>query len=570
MLALTLNPGFVPMIAALIVLAAPRGLSAPTMAGSALLALWLLLDYEFGAAAAMAQMGLPVVLLDLDALNRSFGIALLIALIVIGMYSGARRNRFEDAAILLLAGGAVSALFLGDLVSFVAAAAVAGLAAAWVVFASPVEGANRAGVRLLMWHGLEGLLFLVGVAFHLSAGVQSAVIGRLDLGTIGGAFIFAALMIRVGAPLAHVWLKDAVSHASPVGAAALSAFSGVLGIYALVRFFPGVPVLIPVGALMIVVGAFFASAEDDLRRAAAYGLTAQTGVSVALVGVGTPLALAGAEGNAFAAIFAFMTLQMALGNAHQRLGHTRVSGFEGLARAMPVTVVLVFVGGLAVASAPGLALFAAHTVALEATAQWDLRALWALIGAGSAVLFVSLALRPGVAAYRTTQTKARGAVARVSEAPFSMLLGTVLAAFFCVAIGLAPRWLYDLMPTELSFQPYEPDRLARQFELLGASGVIYFVLRAARAPKEQPLRLLDIDALYRGPLASVGRWLGVVLLRVFGAARDAFAILSARVGARIGALIASFDRPYAVRTASFGNWLTVCVILALMLVAQRL
>ena len=569
MLALTLNPGFVPMLAALIVLAAPRGLSAPMIAGSALLALWLLLDYEFGAAAAMAQMGLPVVLLDLDALNRSFGIALLIALIVIGMYSGARRNRFEDAAILLLAGGAVSALFLGDLVSFVAAAAVAGLAAAWVVFASAVEGANRAGVRLLMWHGLEGLLFLVGVAFHLSAGVQSAVIGRLDLGTIGGAFIFAALMIRVGAPLAHVWLKDAVSHASPVGAAALSAFSGVLGVYALARFFPGVPLLIPIGALMIVLGAFFASVEDDLRRATAYGLTAQTGVSVALIGVGSPLALAGAEGNAFAAIFAFMTLQMALGNAHHHLGHARVSGFEGLARVMPITVVLVLVGGLAVASAPGLALFAAHTVALEATAQWDLRALWAVIVAGSAVLFLGLALRPAAAAFRTSPTRARGPAARTSEAPFSMLLGAVLAAFFCLAIGLAPRWLYDLMPTELSFQPFALDRLARQFEVLGASGVIYFVLRAARAPKEQSLRLLDIDALYRGPLAGAARWLGVVLLRVYGAGSNAIAGVSGRLAARVGALVRSFDRPYAGRGASLANWLTVSLILALMLVVQN-
>ena len=38
------------------------------------------------------------------------------------------------------------------------------------VLASPVPGANGAGVRLLIWHGLEGLLFLAGVAFHLSAG----------------------------------------------------------------------------------------------------------------------------------------------------------------------------------------------------------------------------------------------------------------------------------------------------------------------------------------------------------------------------------------------------------------
>ncbi len=570
MLALTPNPGFVLIFAALAVLVTPRGLSVATNAGAALLALWLLLDREFGAATAMAQMGLPVVLLKLDALNRSFGIALLIALIALAMYSGARRNRFEDAAILFLAGGAVSALFLGDLVSFVAAAALAGLAAAALVFASPLEGANRAGVRLLMWHGLEGLLFLVGVAFHLSAGAESSVIARLDLNSLGGAFIFAALMIRVGAPLAHVWLKDVVSHASPIGGAALSVFTSMLGVYALARFFPAAPLLVPIGALMIVIGSFFAVAQDDLRRAAAYGLTAQTGVSVALVGVGSPLALAGAEGNAFAAIFAFLTVQMSLGNALHRLGHARVSGFDGLARAMPISAALIFFGGLAVASAPGLALFAAHAVALEATAQWQLRALWALIAGGSGVLFVGLALRPALAAYSAVPTAKAGKPA-LAEAPFSMLLGTALAAFFCIAIGLAPQWLYDLMPAELSFQLYAPDRVAQQFELLGAAGVIYFVLLAMGvAPRARALRLLDIDALYRGPLAGAGRWLGVVMLRLYGAGRDAITGFSARAGTGLDALIGGFDRPYSKSAASAFQWVTLALMLAVMLLARQL
>jgi hypothetical protein len=155
MLAIALNPGFVCILAALFVLGAPRPARAPIMAGAAIAALWLMLDRDFGAAAAAAQMGLPVVLFDLDALNRIFGIAMLIALIAIAICSGARRNRSEDAAILLMAGGAVSALFVGDLVSFVASVSLAGLASAWLVFSSPVVGAARSGVRLLMWQGIE-------------------------------------------------------------------------------------------------------------------------------------------------------------------------------------------------------------------------------------------------------------------------------------------------------------------------------------------------------------------------------------------------------------------------------
>ena len=92
MLAITLNPGFICIIAALLVLGAPQTLRAMTMAGAALLALLLLLNRDFGAEAAVAQMGLSVVLLDLDALNRIFGIAALIALMALSIFANARRT----------------------------------------------------------------------------------------------------------------------------------------------------------------------------------------------------------------------------------------------------------------------------------------------------------------------------------------------------------------------------------------------------------------------------------------------------------------------------------------------
>jgi multicomponent Na+:H+ antiporter subunit D len=543
MVAITLNPGFVLILTALLALAAPRSVRAPAMAGAALVALWLLLDHQFGAAAAVAQMGLPVVLLNLDALNRIFGIAALIALIALAIFANARANRYEDAAILMMAGGAVSALFVGDLVSFVAASSLAGLAAAWIVFCSPIEGANRAGVRLLVWNGLEGLLLLVGVAFHLSGGAAGTVYARLDIASIGGGCIFAALMIRVGAPLLHIWVKDTIAHASPLGGAALSAFATMIGVYALARFFPAEPLLMPIGAAMIVIGALYAATVDDLRAAGAYGLMTQTGLCVALIGVGSPLAVAAAEGHVFTAMFVFTALQMVLGAVLARRGAARLSQFEGLARSMPITTALLLVTGLAAAGVPGLALYATHAVALEATAQWELRWLWALIAAGSAVLFASLALRPALAAHRHG-----GKPARFHEAPFSMLLGAAVAAFFCVSIGLAPDWLYGLMPTALTFAPFALDRVAPQLELLGAAGAAYVVLRAlGLAPKERAIDLLDIDAFYRGPVSGAARWAGVVMLRVYGAWGAAVALLAERAADAMGAWTRSCDTPYLGR-----------------------
>jgi multicomponent Na+:H+ antiporter subunit D len=562
MLAFTLNPGFVPMLAALLILATPRAARAPTMVASALAALWLLLDHEFGAAAAMAQMGLPVVLLNIDALNRIFGIAMMIALIPIGIFAGARRNRYEDAAILLLAGCAMTALFVGDLVSFVGVIALAGLAGAWVVFAAPNEAANKAGVRLLIWHGLEGLLFLVGVAFHLSAGVEGVAIARLELTSVGGAFIFAALMIRIGAPLAHVWPKDAISHASPAGAGALSCYTTMLGVYALARVFPSEPLLIGIGAAMMAIGALYLVAEDDVRRAGAYALTLQTGVCVALIGVGTPLALSAAEGQAFAAILALLAFQLTAGGVLERSGSARISEIAGFARTMPVSALVLLGAGLAISAAPGFALYATHAVALEASAEWDLRWLWLMIWAAPGIVFAGLALRVSLAAYApVTQPRA------VHEAPYAMLLGAGLALFLCLSVGFAPQWLYNLMPTGLSFQPFELDRAAPQFQLLGAAGLAYVLLRHA-AGAGAKLRLLDVDALYRGPLADAGRWAGVLALRVYGAWQSWTRGVSSLGGRQLEALTAAFDRPYLRMGQGVVSFLCLAALLAAMFAAR--
>jgi multicomponent Na+:H+ antiporter subunit D len=538
--AITLNPGFVCILAALLTLVSPRVARAAIMAGAAVLALWMMLDRDFGAAAAAGQMGLPVVLLDLDALNRIFGIAMLISLIVLAVATGARRSRSEDAAILLMAGGAVSALFVGDLVSFVGAASLAGLAAAWVVFASPLPGAARSGVRLLIWQGLEGLLFLVGVAFHLSAGAASSIFAQLDAASIGGGCIFAALLVRAGAPLAHVWLKDAIAHASPVGAAAISAFSAMLGVYALARLFPAEPALIGVGAAMLAVGLAYAMAEDDLRRAAASGLTAQLGVCIMLIGLGSPLALAAAEGHAFTTLLAFVALQLTLGAVLGRRGTARASAFEGVSRLMPITATLMLAAGLAVSATPLFASYATMSIALEAMAQWNLQWAWMLIASAPAGMLAALCLRPSLAAFYGADQRAP-----LNEAPFPMLLAAALSVFFCLSIGLAPAWLYGLLPTALTFEPFALDRLAPHLALLGAAGLGFLLLRAFKlAPAEAAVRLRDVDALYRGPLASAGRWLGVVMLRIYGTVQAVAQAQAARAGQLTMRWVRRCDQPY--------------------------
>jgi|CXWL01.1.fsa_nt_gi multicomponent Na+:H+ antiporter subunit D len=563
---IALNPGFALIVAALLVLALPMAARAPVMVASGFAAMWLLLEPEFGATGAVAQMGLAVVPRTLDELNQVFGIAFIAATIVLALYSSVRRNRYEDAAIMLLAGASVTALFVGDLVpSLVAATALAGLATAWVVFASPQENAGSAGARLLIWCGIEGLLFLAGVAFHISSGADYSVLTRLRVDHIGGAFIFAALMIRIGAPMAHVWLKDAIGHASSGGAAAIAAFSSMVGVYALARLFGAEPLLIPIGMAMMVLGVFYAAAEDDLRRAGAYGLIAQSGLCVALVGIGSPLALAGAVAHAFTIVIAFTLLQMAFGAMHARVGETRLSTMAGASREMPITVAMMFLAGAAVSGVPGLSTYASLSVALEAAGQWETRAVWGVALAASAGLFVVLAMRPALAAYLPSP-KPRP----FREAPFGMLLAIALAAFLCVAVGLTPSWLFRLMPTALGFDAFALDRLAPQLELLGAAGVLYLGLRmVGLAPKQLPSALLDVDSLYRGPIAGAGRWIGVVMLRLYGGWRDTLK-QTWRGGLRfLDGWAAAWDRPYRGRWANPIQFAAICALLVIMALARN-
>jgi formate hydrogenlyase subunit 3/multisubunit Na+/H+ antiporter MnhD subunit len=540
MLAVTLNPGFALLVGAVASLALPKGVRAAAMSFSALVALWLLLDHEFGAAAAVAQMGLPVRLLVLDSLNRIFGITLLLALIIAAIASNSRQNRFEDAAILFTYGGAVSALFVGDFVSFVAMMSLSGLAGAWVIFCSPVDGSNRAGGRALIWRGLEGLLFLVGLAFHLAASEARSEFVSLDVTTIGGCFIFAALLIRVGAPLAHTWVVDAAAFASPVGAVALAAVGQRIGLYALARFFLTEPALMGIGIALMAVGLVYVASEDDLRRAGAYAFQVLTGLFLLLIGIGSPLAMAAVAGGAFSAALAAMAWQAQLGGVVSARGGARRSDLYGLAVAMPLAPLTMLAAGLAFAAAPGFAGFATYAVALDALASQHV-AIRILAHAAPGVLLACLAVAPALVAFRAVA----GKQARV-QTSFSLVLAASLSLFFSLTVGLAPSWLYNLMPSQFSYAPYALDRLGSALQVSGAAALCVTCLYAMGLwPKPSAQTLLDVDALYRGPVSATARWLGVVSLRLYGAGQDFLAALSSASAGHVLRWVRMLDRPYA-------------------------
>ena len=365
---ISFNPGFALLIGAALVLAAPTRARSGIALAATLGALALAFTPSFGEHGAFAQIGLRVAPLRLDALSQTFGMIFALVAIMLALHGGASRSRQEEAALLAHAGGALGAVYAGDLVAFVALAEVSTLAAAALLLSRQDAADREAGLRLIGWQALSSVLFLAGAAFVI-AQKGTAVFSQVSARTPAGVLILVALGVKAGFPIAHVWLKDAASRASAAGATALLVFTPLLGVYGLARAFAGEPALIWIGMVMTVLPAFHAMAEDDLRRALAYGMIAQVGFIVACIGVGSPLALAAAAAHAAAVALGVSVLAMALGAVLDRTGTTRASKLGDLGRTMPVTAALSCIAALSIAGAPLTAGFASFALVFDALAR---------------------------------------------------------------------------------------------------------------------------------------------------------------------------------------------------------
>ncbi len=544
MIALSPNPGFALLLAALIALVAPKGARALVMLGGAFGALYLMFAPGFGDQVALAQIGLTVTPLRLDALSQVFGLGFAIAIAIITLFSLYRRDRLEDVALLAHAGGAITAAFAGDLISFIAATQLGAMAGVALAASGRTPAALGAAVRMLIWQGLAGLLLVVGAGLIWSATGEIEFV-QLDGTSPGGAVFQLALLIMLGAPLAHVWVKDVAANTTPAAAAALAVFPLSLALYALLRAFPGEPLLAPLGAVMALAPLPFAAAAQDMRRAIAYGLISQAGVAMIGIGAATPLALAGAVAFTFACMFHNALAFMTIGFAHERAAG--IAG--GLARTMPVTAAMSIVAALSALAAPGFAGFVGHSVLTAAVGQEERAFAWFAAVAASAGAVFHIGLRAPFQVFF-----GRDGGARPADAPFYTLLAMGLAAFFIVAIGANPGWLYSLLPEAINYRPFDGADVLIQAQLVVFALLAFGLIKRFSAyPAFSNGGLPDIDWLYRKPARAAGRAIIIAAAWLNHAAQEQADRV--RTKAR-GALAAArfLDRPASIGSAQ-GAWL---------------
>lgn len=231
------------------------------------------------------------------------------------------------------------------------------------------NAAARDGARMaLIVTGTGGLCLLAGLI------ILGHIAGSYDLDVVlasgeairqSDLYVPALLLILMGAltksaqfPF-HFWLPNAMAAPTPVSAYLHSATMVKAGVFLLARFWPVLAgtdqwfiILGVTGMLTLLIGAYFAIFQQDLKGLLAYSTISHLGLITTLLSFGTPLA-------AVAAIFHMMnhatfkaSLFMAAGIIDHEAGTRDMRKLTGLFSFLPVTATLAMVASAAMAGVP--------------------------------------------------------------------------------------------------------------------------------------------------------------------------------------------------------------------------
>ncbi|MCZ7414341.1 Na+/H+ antiporter subunit A [Streptomyces sp. WMMC897] len=370
------------------------------------------------------------------------------------------RDPGRAAGLLLAFAGAMTGLVLADNLFLLYVFWELTTIASFFLIAGRGEQAvrRRAARQALLVTTSGGLLMLLGFVLLGQAAGGYGVASLVAEPPRGGAVTAAVVLVLVGAfaksaqmPL-HGWLPAAMVAPTPVSAFLHAAAMVKAGVYLVARLAPGLaevapwrPMVFTVGLVSLVLGAWRALRETDLKRLLAYGTVSELGLLVVLLGAGTRTAALAGEVMLLAHAMFKAALFLVVGLWDHHLGSRDLRELSGAARTLPTVAVVAVAAAASMAGVPPALGFLGKEAAYEAFAHGDLAAdplVLTGVVAGSA-LTVAYAVRflRGAFGGPAAEPRARGAAA-----------GYVAPAALLAAAGLATGLWYG--GTQAALAPY--------------------------------------------------------------------------------------------------------------------
>ena len=485
-------PGLPLILGALLLPLFGQRLRAVLVLGLPLVALALVWQVPDGVSLKLAFLEYELAPVSGDRLSRLFGTVFAIMAFAAGLFALNRTRLVELVAGLICAGSAIGVTFAGDLLTMVAFWEVLALASTLVVWSAMTDQSRRAGMRYLIIHLLGGVVLMIGVIGHI-ADTGSVMFTAMKPDSLAHWLILAGFLVNAGAPPLSAWLADAYPEASPSGMVFLSAFTTKTAVYVLLRGFPGAEILIFLGLYMVFYGIVYALLENDMRRILAYSIVNQVGFMLVGIGIGTEMALNGAAAHAFTHIIYKALLLMSAGSVLYMTGKRKCTDLGGLFRSMPLTMICGVIGALSISAFPLTSGFISKSMISEAAANEYLTAVWLLLAAGSAGVFLHAGVKfPWFVFFQ------KDSGLRPPDPPLNMRMAMVLFAFLCIALGVWPEPLYAILPFPVDYVPYTHAHVVAMLQLLLFSGLAFFIMLPQM--KRTLTITLDWDWFYR--------WLG--------------------------------------------------------------
>jgi len=456
-------------------------------------------------------LGHEIIFAKIDKLSLVFSYVFTIMAFIGMMYGLHVKDAGQHMAAYFYIGSALGVTFAGDYFTLFVFWEIMAFASAYLVFAQRDDAAVKAGFRYILVHIAGGVFLLGGIILHY-AETGSIIFGPIEQnGSAAFYLIMTGFILNAAVPPLHAWLADAYPEATVTGAVFMCAFTTKTAVYVLVRAFPGTELLVWLGVIMALYGVVYAVLENDCRRLLAYHIVSQVGYMVAGVGMGTYMTLNGSVSHAFAHILYKALLFMGAGAVIYMTGRRKLTELGGLYRTMPVTLTLYMIGGFAISAFPLFSGFVSKSMVVAGAAADHRPIVALLLTMASAGTFLHTGLK---LPYYMFFGKDSGL--RPKEPPMNMLIAMGIAAFLCIAIGVVPGQLYNILPYPVHFEPYTGDHVTSALGILMFTALGFFLLLKKLDP--EPTISADTDWFYRkGSLIfmwfarkPVGAWEGFI------------------------------------------------------------
>lgn len=391
----------------------------------------------------------------------------------------------------LYVAGSLGVTLAGDYLTLFIFWELMAVASTFLIWYRKKKRSMEAGYRYLLVHCAGGLILLAGI-FLRYQNIHDLSFERIAVegATMADYLIMIGFMLNAAVPPIHAWLPDAYPEASVTGAVFMCAFTTKTAVYVLARAFPGFEALAIMGAIMTLYGVGYAVIENDARRILAYHIVSQVGYMVCGVGIGTQMALNGACAHAYAHILYKALLFMGAGAVLEMTGKSKLNELGGLYKYMPVAMIFTIIGGISISGFPLTSGFISKSMIIAAAGEHHRIGLLIMLNLAAVGTFLSVGIK---LPYFIWFGKDSGVVAK--EAPWNMSLGMFIAAFMCFFLGVYPDYLYRMLPFPVHYHPYTSYHLSETFQLLGFTGLGFFLM--VKKLKPEPKMNLDLDWFYR-------------------------------------------------------------------------